>query len=89
MSLGSTLASRAANLISPESTNKQQNQDGLGFVDDGISGGKGTFVDVKLGTAGFRTDTMAPKTTEEEEEGRPPYLHVRYQQGGQRRIADF
>jgi hypothetical protein len=77
MSLGSTLASRVANLFSSESTTKQQNHNGIGLVDDGISGGKGSFADVRLGTADFRSDTMAPKAIEEEEEeGRPPYIHV-------------
>jgi hypothetical protein len=76
MSLGSTLASRVANLFSSKSTTKQQNHNDIGLVDDGLSGGKGSFADVRLGAADFRSDTMAPKTTEEEEEGRPPYIHV-------------
>ncbi len=76
MSLGSTLASRVANLFSSESTTKQQNHNDIGLVDDGLSGRKGSFADVRLEAADFRSDTMAPKATEEEEEGRPPYIHV-------------
>jgi hypothetical protein len=78
MSLGSTLASRIANLFSPDSTHSNsQNHNSVGFVDDGISGGTGDFPDVKLGTANFRSNTMASEAVEEEE-ARPPYIHVSY-----------
>jgi hypothetical protein len=77
MSLGSTLASRIANLFSPgSSSGNQQDHNDIGFVDDGCSQGKQSFADVKLGASDFTIHTMASKAVEEEEEGRPPYIHV-------------
>lgn len=74
MSLGSTLASRIANLFSPGSIgSNQQNHKDIGFVDDGLSGGTPSFPDAKLGTADFRSNTMASQAVEEE--ARPPYIH--------------
>jgi hypothetical protein len=70
-----SLTSRVANLFSSGSTGTQQDRSDIGFVDDGLSGGKQAFPDVKLGTEGYRSETMAQKA--HEEEGRPPYLHVR------------
>lgn len=72
-----SLASRVANLFSSGTSTPQQGRDEFGFVDDGVPEGKQTFSDFKLGTEGFRSDTMAQKEVEEEE-GRPPYLHVRW-----------
>ncbi|KAH6671861.1 mitochondrial carrier domain-containing protein [Halenospora varia] len=69
-----SLASRVANLFSSGTSTPQQGRDEFGFVDDGVPEGKQTFSDFKLGTEGFRSDTMAQKEVEEEE-GRPPYLH--------------
>lgn len=71
------LASLVANLFSSGSTNTQSdNHNCLGFTDDGLSGGKESFTDVRLGTEITGSKTMAPK--ELEEEARPPYLHVSY-----------
>jgi hypothetical protein len=71
-----SLTSKVANLFSSGSTNPQSNRPGFGFVDDGLPGGKHTFADVKLGPEGFTPEIMASKAVEEE--GRSPYLHVRY-----------
>ncbi len=68
-----SLGSRVANLFSG-STRTQQDRNEFGIADDGLSGGKQTFDDVKLGEEGVRQDIMASKA--DEEEGRPPYLHV-------------
>jgi hypothetical protein len=84
------LASKVANLFSSGSTNPQSNRPGFGFVDDGlsgVSGGKHTFADVKLGPKGFTPEIMASKTVEEE--GRSPYLHVRYTARHKRSIANL
>jgi hypothetical protein len=70
-----SLASKVANLFSSGSTNAQTNRNGFGFAEDGLSGGKDTFADVKLGSEGFTPEIMASKALEEE--GRSPYLHVR------------
>ena len=70
-----SLASKVANLFSSGSTNSQPNRNHFGFVDDGLSGGKHTFADVKLGPEGFMPEIMASKAVEEER--RSPYLHVR------------
>ena len=71
-----SLASRVANLFSSGSTTKTADRNEFGFVDDGLSEGKETFADVRLGREGIRSKTMAPKAVEEE--ARPPYLHVRW-----------
>lgn len=77
MFLGSTLTSRIANIFSPgSSAPQQQNQNGLGFVDDGLSGGKQPFADISLGAAHLGQDTMASEAVEEE--ARPPYIHVSF-----------
>ena len=83
-----SLASRVTNFFSSSSSIQRQERNDLGFADadDGLPGGKGSFVDGRLGTKGFRTDTMAQKTVEEE--GRPPYLHVRYHCDELRSIAN-
>ncbi|KAE8442100.1 hypothetical protein EG329_003858 [Mollisiaceae sp. DMI_Dod_QoI] len=60
-----SLGSRVANLFSG-STNSQRDRESFGIVDDGLP-------NVKLGTQGFGSDTMASQT--DQEEGRPPYLH--------------
>jgi hypothetical protein len=69
-----SLSSRVANLFSG-STNAQQTCNDFGLVDNGLPEGKPTFADVKLGTESFHSGTMSPKA--DEDEGRPPYLHVR------------
>jgi hypothetical protein len=69
-----SLASKVANLFSSGSTNAETNRIGFGFSEDGLSRGKDTFADVKFGSEGFASETMAPKALEEE--GRSPYLHV-------------
>ena len=71
MSLGSLVA----NLFSSSTTKPQEARNDIDFADDGLSGGKPTFMATEFGERGFRPETMAPK--EAEEEGRPPYLHVR------------
>jgi len=68
-----SLASKVANLFSG-STNTQTHRNGFGFPEDGLSEGKDTFVDVKMGSEGLTSETMASKAIEEE--GRSPYLHV-------------
>jgi len=70
-----SLASRVFNLFSFGSPPAQEKgQDSFALVDDGTSGGKPTFEDFDVGRSRARSDTMAPKEIEEEEE-RPPYLH--------------
>lgn len=73
MSLGSLVA----NLFPGSATKSQEDRSQLGFADDGLEGGKQTFADANFGAGRFRSENMAPKAVEEEEEeGRPPYLHV-------------
>lgn len=71
-----SLASKVANLFSSGSTSTQTNRNGFGFVDDGLSKGKHSFADVKLGSVDLTPEIMASKAVEEER--RSPYLHVRY-----------
>jgi hypothetical protein len=71
-----SLASRVSNLISSGSPGTRQEVDNdIGLADDGLSGGKGSLADGRFGAAHFKSETMSPQTIEEE--GRPPYLHVR------------
>ncbi|KAG0650281.1 putative carrier [Hyphodiscus hymeniophilus] len=58
-----SLASRVTKFFSSSNST-------LADADDGLPGGKGSFVDGRLG---FGSDTMSPKAVEEE--ARPPYLH--------------
>lgn len=67
-----SLTSRVTNLFSSGSTKTQPDRNDLGFVDDGLSGGKEGFTDTKFGTGA--AVLMAHHV--EEEEARPPYLHV-------------
>ena len=75
-----SLASRVSNLFSgflvPE---REQNK--LGFGDDGLSDEGLIFADSRSSIHAGDSDTMAPKNVEEE--GRPPYLHVRATLGSQ------
>jgi len=71
MSLGSLVA----NLFPGSATKSQEDRSQSGFADDGLEGGKQTFADANFGAGRFRSENMAPKAVEEEEEGRPPYLH--------------
>ena len=70
-----SLASRLSNFFS-SSTSTQQEGNDLDFADadDGLPRGKGSVADGRL-VKGFRSENMAQKAVEEE--GRPPYLHVR------------
>jgi hypothetical protein len=71
-----SLASRVANLFSSGSTDApREGNNSLGFDNDGLPGGKETFIDVRLGVELARPENMAPKALED---GRPPYLHVSY-----------
>ena len=63
-----SLASRVTNFLSAQRAERND----LGFADDGLAGGKGSFVN---GTLGGVSETMAQKAVKEER--RPPYLHVR------------
>jgi len=80
-----SLASKVANLFSSGSTNSQTNRNGFGFSEDGLSGGKDTFADVKLGPEGIASEIMASKAVEEE--GRSPYLYVGYPTWDKRSIS--
>jgi hypothetical protein len=71
-----SLASKVANLFSSGSTNTQAHRNVFGFVDDGLSEGKQTFADVEFGSEGLTSGIMLSKAGEEE--GRRPYIHVRY-----------
>jgi hypothetical protein len=71
-----SLASKVANLFSSGSSNSQSKRNSFGFPEDGLSGGKDTFADVKLGPEVITSEIMASKAVEEE--SRSPYLHVRY-----------
>ena len=82
-----SLASKVANLFSSGSTNAQTNRNVFAFSEDGLSGGKDTFVDVKLGSEGFMSENMASKAVEEE--GRSPYLHVGHLAPGKRLTANL
>jgi hypothetical protein len=68
-----SLTSRVINLFSA-STGAQQSRNEIGFADDGLSGGKQTFPDVKLGAEVFGVENMTPGTYDEEP--RPAYIHV-------------
>lgn len=70
-----SLASFVANFFSGSTSTQREDRNDLGFADYGLPGGKGSFVDVTLGTAALMPETVAQKA--DEEEGRPPYLHVR------------
>jgi hypothetical protein len=65
-----SLASRVTNFFS--APRGERNSLGFADADDGLPGGKGSFVN---GTLGVVSETMAQKAVEKE--GRPPYLHVR------------
>jgi len=70
------MASRIGNLFSSGSTSTEQgNRSSFGFADDGLPEGKRDLFDSRVGTGAFQSNTMAQKT--DEDEGRPPYLHVR------------
>jgi hypothetical protein len=71
-----SLASRVANLFSGPSTLAGQDQNKFSSANDGLSDRHITFPDVESRRRGLHSDTMAQKEVEEEE-GRPPYLHVR------------
>ena len=66
-----SLASRVTNFFSAQ--RGERNDLGFADGDDVLPGGKGSFVN---GTLGGMSEIMAQKAVEEE--GRPPYLHVRY-----------
>ena len=70
-----SLTSRVANLFFTGSTNAAGDHNRLGFADDGLAGGRVNFSDVRLGTDIISSKTMPSEALEEE--GRPPYLHVR------------
>lgn len=70
-----SLASFVANFFSRSTSTAREDRNDLGLADYGLPGGKGSFVDVTLGTAALMPETLAQKA--DEEEGRPPYLHVR------------
>lgn len=80
MSQGASLATRIANIFSPSSSaSAPQSQNTVpGLVDDGLSSVQQSFADISLGAAHLGADTMASEAIEEEEEARPPYIHVRY-----------
>ncbi len=82
-----SLASKVANLFSSGSTNPQPNRPDFDFVDDGLSRGEHTFAAVKLGTESLTSEIMASKAVKEE--GRAPYLHVRYPAQHKRFVANF
>lgn len=63
------------NFFSSGTTNTQQNRNGFGIVDDGVSEDRRTLSDITLGAGKIKSKNMASKETEEE--ARPPYLHVR------------
>ena len=67
-----SLTSRVNNLFSSGSTKQEPDSGDLSFVDDGLSGGKRDFTDSKFGTS----TVVKMAQEEEEEEARPPYLHV-------------
>jgi hypothetical protein len=71
-----SLASRVANLFSGNSTSVEQDQSKFSLANDGLSERHISFPDVESRRRGAYADTMAQK--EVEEEGRPPYLHVRF-----------
>jgi hypothetical protein len=70
-----SLASRVANLFSGSSISAGQDQSKFSLANDGLSDRHINFPDVESRRKGAYSDTMAQK--EVEEEGRPPYLHVR------------
>lgn len=70
-----SLTSRVANLFFSGTANSPEDCNRLPFAEDGLVGGKDTFSGIKLGTELTGSKTMAPKALEEE--GRPPYIHVR------------
>jgi hypothetical protein len=71
-----SLASRVANLFSGSSTSAGQDQSQFTLANDGLSDRHISLSGVESRRRGAYSDTMSPK--EVEEEGRPPYLHVRH-----------
>lgn len=81
-----SLASHINNLFSgspaPSRTAENSDDQRLGLGDDGVAEAElfSAHTTQRIHEAGVRhTDTMAPKN--EEEEGRPPYLHVCLRRG--------
>jgi hypothetical protein len=70
-----SLTSRVTNFISGNPSAQREERDKLGLADDGLPGGGGNTADVRLGMEGFKSKSMASK--EDEDEGRPAYIHVR------------
>lgn len=69
-----SLTSRLTNLFSG-STKSQQDSSSLGLIDDGLSGAGGNFTGTRFGAKSLGPkETMAQEA--DEEEARPPYLHV-------------
>lgn len=72
-----SLASHVTNLFSSGSPGTGPEEgNGNGLATDGLSRGNGSIEDGILGATPFKSKTMPPQTIEEE--GRPPYLHVRF-----------
>jgi hypothetical protein len=80
-----SLASRVTNLFSSGSTGGTGPEEGneTGLASDGLERGNRRMEDGILGARAFKPETMSPQTVEEE--GRPPYLHVRFNGPSQRR----
>jgi hypothetical protein len=80
-----SLASRVTNLFSSGSTGGTGLEEGneTGLASDGLERGNRRMEDGILGATAFKPETMSPQTVEEE--GRPPYLHVRFNGPSQRR----
>jgi hypothetical protein len=72
-----SLASRLANLFSGSPIATEEDHNTFGFQDDGRSKDSTAFTGVRSSKRGTRPNTMAPEEAEEEE-ARPPYLHVSF-----------
>ena len=69
-----SLTSRITNLFSG-STKPQQEGGGFGLLDDGLSGAGEDFTGTKFGASGLGSKEIMAQEADEEE-ARPPYLHV-------------
>lgn len=72
-----SLASHVTNLFSSGSPGTgPEDGNGISLANDGLSKGHGSMEDGISRSLPSRSETMPPQMIEEE--GRPPYLHVRF-----------
>jgi len=70
-----SLTSRVSNLFAGSSSTHEQNHNGFDLKDDGLSNDRIALANGSSISRVAKSDAMAQKVIEEEED-RPPYLHV-------------